>query len=127
MFLDPDVGLADPEAGRAPKKLSIGAKDAPKYAFMCELDEFLELRVSVVVYQSFGRSGRCESMEAWRGMPRGRHPSREQPRILRFGSRVFIILPSEAHMALIDERLSGLAATRGPWHNHFNLHCRGSK
>ena len=127
VFLDPDTGLADPEAGRAPKKLSIGTKDAPKYAFMCELDEFLDPKASVVVYQSFGRNDPCESMKDWRNKLCGRHPSREQPRILKFGSRAFIILASQAHAALIDKRLDVMAAPDSPWHNHLKLHCGGSK
>ena len=128
VFLDPDVGLADPGCGKAPRRLSIGTKDAPKYVFMCELDEFLDLNASVVVYQSFGRNDPCNSMKDWRNMLYRRHPHREQPRILKFESRAFIILPTAAHAALIDKRLSELTATgSSPWHNHFKPHCRGSK
>ena len=127
VFLDPDVGLADPTPRDAPKKLSVGTKEAPKYAFMCELDKFLETKASVVVYQSFARNGPCKSMKDWSDILCRRYPRRERPRILRFGSRAFIILPAEAHAALIDKRLSELAAPGSPWNNHFKLHCRGSK
>ena len=127
VFLDPDVGLADPASGDAPKTLSIGTKDAPKYVFMCELDKFLNLNASVVVYQSFGRNDPCKSMNDWHDMLCGRHPGREQPRILKYGSRAFIILPTAVHAALIDKRLSELTATGSPWHDHFEPHCRGSK
>ena len=126
VFLDPDVGLADPGCGKAPRRLSIGTKDAPKYVFMCELDEFLGLNASVVAYQSFGRNDPCKSMNDWHDMLCGRHPGREQPRILKYGSRAFIILPTAAHATLIDKRLSELTVTGSPWHNHFEPHCRGS-
>ena len=34
--------------------------------------------------------------------------------------------PAPGDAALIDKRLSDLAASGSPWHNHFKLHCRDS-
>lgn len=37
IFLDPDVGLADPQAANAPRELSPRSQDAPRYVYMWEL------------------------------------------------------------------------------------------
>ena len=122
IFLDPDVGLADPEADNAPRKLSPRSQDAPKYVFMSELDEFLVSDSSVVVYQSFGRADRCKSMREWYEALRYRYPNRVPPKILRFGSRGFIILPAAAQATIIDKRLHELTGDKNPWCEHFSLH-----
>ena len=122
IFLDPDVGMADPEAGKAPKELSLRRQDAPKYVYMYELDKFLQTESSVVVYQSFGRTNHYESMRTWRKMLCDRYPERVPPEIVRFGSRAFIILPAAAHATTIDRRLQELTVDKNPWREHFSLY-----
>ena len=122
IFLDPDVGMADPEADNAPKKLSPRSQEAPKYVYMCELDEFLMLDSSIIVYQSFGRADRCQSMRAWRKMLCNRYPDRLPPEIVRFGSRAFIILPAAAHATIVGRRLQELMGPRSPWGKHLSLY-----
>ena len=99
VFLDPDTGMAH-EDGRAPKELSRMHRDAPGYVFVDEIEGFVDRGQSVVIYQSYHQNfSRQEQEEAWRRL----FP--DQPsRIREFGSRAFIILPSEAHKDLIDDR-----------------------
>ena len=120
IFLDPDVGMADPEAGKAPRRLSPRSQDAPQYVFMSELDEFLVTGSSVVVYQSLGRAKRGDSMRTWYEMLCNRYPERVQAEIVRFGSRAFVILPAKAHETIIDNRLQELTGDKNPWRQHFN-------
>ena len=100
VFLDPDTGMAH-EDGRAPKQLSRTDRNAPKYAFVDEIEPFVDGGQSVVIYQSFHRNAsRCDQKVAWRRL----FPDHDL-RIREFGSRAFILLPIEAHMNLINDRL----------------------
>lgn len=54
VFLDPDTGLADSQ-GRAPRRnISYGLTRAPRYAFVCELEELIGPARTIAWYQSFG-------------------------------------------------------------------------
>ena len=100
VFLDPDAGMAH-EDGRAPKQLSRTDSDAPRYAFVDEIEAFVEGGQSVVVYQSFHQSASYPEQKAsWRRL----FPDRDAM-IREFGRRAFVILPTEAHMNLIGDRL----------------------
>ena len=122
VFLDPDVGLSDPEAGNAPRKLSLRSQDAPKYVFMWELDELLRRESSVIVYQSFARADPSCSIREWCEMLCMRHPRRAPPKIVSFQSRAFVILATADHAAIIDRRLRELTGRGSPWGDHFRLH-----
>ena len=123
VFLDPDVGLADPATGKAPRKLSLRSQDAPKYVFMWELDEFLRQESSVIVYQSFPRADPSDSIREWREILCTRYPRRVLPNIVTFQSRAFVILATADHAAIIDRRLRELTGRGSPWGNRFRLHC----
>lgn len=100
VFLDPDTGMAH-EDGSAPKKLSRTDRNAPRYAFVDEIEAFLNGGQSVVIYQSFHRNAsRRDQKASWRRL----FPDQDS-RIREFDSRAFIVLPTEAHMNLIDDRL----------------------
>lgn len=121
VFLDPDTGLADPEASRAPKKLSHGSKEAAKYAFVCELQEFIDPERTVAWYQSFGRNGdHLRQAQEWRGRLGQALPLGDRPlHIMEYKSRAFVILPGEDDEEIVVERLNSLVATASPWHCHF--------
>ena len=121
IFLDPDVGIADPEKDRAPKRTSYRRKDAPKYIFLSDINEFMHGK-TVVVYQSFGRSNSHDQMEKWTIQLRNAFPQ-VSPSILKFNSRAFIILPAAEHANLIDERVGKMLD--GPWKQHFTPHRAG--
>ena len=109
VFLDPDTGMAH-EDGRAPKQLSRTDREAPRYAFIDEIEAFVDSGQSVVIYQSFHQNAsRREQKASWQR----RFPDHDS-RIREFGSRAFILLPAEAHMNLIDDRL-------GSWSQHFAI------
>ena len=109
VFLDPDTGMAH-EDGSAPKQLSRTDRDAPRFAFVDEIEAFVDGGQSVVVYQSFHRNASHRDQKAsWQRL----FPDRG-PMIREFGSRAFVILPTKAHMNLIDDRLR-------LWRQHFAI------
>lgn len=118
IFLDPDVGMADPEKEKAPKRTSYRRKDAPKYIFFSDIGTFMQGR-TVVIYQSFGRRNSHDQMAKWTIQLRNTFP-KVSPSILKFNSRAFIILPAAEHATLIDERLAKMLD--GPWGQHFTPH-----
>ncbi len=125
VFLDPDVGVADPEKDRAPKQTSYRRKDASQYVFLSEISKFMQGK-TVIIYQSFGRKiSHLNQMKKWEIQLRKEFPQ-VSPCILKFNSqspRAFIILPAAQHADLIDERLAKMLA--GPWKQHFERYAGG--
>lgn len=118
IFLDPDIGMADPQKGKAPKTASYQSREATKYVFLSEIATFVQGR-TVVIYQSFGRSNSHDQLENWDILLRNAFPQ-VSPSILKFNSRAFIILPAAKHATLIDQRLRKMLD--GPWQHHFTPH-----
>ena len=110
VFVDPDVGLAPATA-----------KNSPAHARLAEIKPVVERAQTLVIYQSFGRSGKHpQQMARWmKSLPRA-FSFEGIVRILRFrpcSPRAFIILPAAEHADLIDERLAKMLD--GPWGQHF--------
>lgn len=100
VFLDPDTGMAH-EHRSAPKRLSRTQRDSPSYAFVDEVEAFMHAGQSVVVYQSFSRnSSRDDQKASWRQL----FPDRSVM-IREFGSRAFVILPTEGQTDFVQNRL----------------------
>ena len=115
VFVDPDVGLAPATA-----------KNSPAHARLAEIKPVVERAQTLVVYQSFGRSGKHpEQMARWMESLPQALSFEGIVRILRFrpcSPRAFIILPTAEHADLIDERLAKML--KGPWYPHFEC-CPG--
>ena len=118
IFLDPDVGVADPEKDRAPKQTSYRRKDASQYVFLSDIIAFTQGKI-VIIYQSFGRSTYHDQMAKWSMQLRNAFPQ-VSPIMLNFKAhhpRAFIILPAARHAKKIDARLAKML--KGPWGQHF--------
>ena len=116
VFVDPDVGLAPATAG-----------NSPAHARLAEIKPVVARAQTLVIYQSFGRSGKHpEQMARWMESLPQALSFEGIVRILRFrpcSPRAFIILPAAEHADLIDERLAKMLA--GPWKQHFKRYPEG--
>lgn len=121
LFLDPDTGLADPKADRAPRKLTHGSKEAARYAFICELEALIDLKQTIVIYQSLGRKKkdtRDKQIDRWQNEYLKKLDLDTDPRIVTTSKRAFIILPARHHLECVDNRLDVLVKC---WGGYFRL------
>ena len=113
VFLDPDNGLAPPSAGRS----------SLKHVYLHEVEAFVRLGQTVVVYHHLGRHKPHEDqMREWSG--RLRTELDVEPRVLRYGKgtgRVYFIVPADAHAETISERLKRFAQSLWFERRHFTL------
>jgi len=116
VFVDPDVGLAPATAG-----------NSPAHARLAEIKPIVARAQTLVIYQSFGRSGKHpEQMARWMESLPQALSFEGIVRILRFrpcSPRAFIIIPAAEHAETIDKRLAKML--KGPWHPHFECYPRG--
>ena len=113
VYLDPDTGIAQDESKMYRKK-------GPKYAYISDIQRFWSREKSVVVYHHLGHSNVGEQVRRKKEQLRG-IPGVGAVIALRFGSRIFFILPQKCHLARIESRVKGLAADRLGWGRHFEL------
>ena len=118
VFFDPDNGLEI----RSKKKHH---KKAPKYVYWDEIAPFQERerKQSVVIYQHCGRNGKHDEQIRKRFKQ-----AKEQLRYgknaiaLRYGSRAFIIVPTDDHRDAIDYAVKNLL--NSPWGDTRRKHFK---
>ena len=113
VFVDPDNGLS--------KTANRFGKKGPKSVFMDDLIPYVHRGQSVVIYHHLGRQGTAEQqIESWSaelGEQLGRVPW--SLRFHRGSARVFFVIPSDEHEAVLDARIRDFC--HGPWNQHFCL------
>ena len=114
VFLDPDNGL-EPQ--------SISTTNAPKYAYLSEVEKWFGRGQSVVVYHHLGRNGtHAEQIARW--LKRLGHrfgPAEIFALHFRRGTaRAFFVLATECYAPILRERAQALADST--WSKHFDLH-----
>ena len=114
VFLDPDNGL-EPQ--------SISTTNAPKYAYLSEVEKWFGRGQSVVVYHHLGRNGtHPEQIALWLKRLGQRFGPAEifALRFRRGTSRAFFVLATAEHAGVLRKRAKALTAA--PWSEHFDLH-----
>ena len=113
VFLDPDNGLS--------ATMNRFHKKGPKFVFMEDLIPYVHRGQSLVIYHHLGRQGTAEQqIESWSaelGEQLGRVPW--SLRFHRGSARVFFVIPSDEHEAVLDARMRDFC--QGPWNQHFCL------
>lgn len=117
-----DLVFLDPDNGIAPYGLTQGNRRGQAYVFPEEIPPFLARGQSLIIYHHLSRR--------WNAATQISHlfnrllGLNERPlfalRFHRGGSRIFIIIPSEAHRSLLEQRAE-LLVSDSPWAEHFTL------
>jgi hypothetical protein len=111
VFLDPDNGLA-------PRSMPKSRTAACHYVYPEEIATLRTRGQSVLVYHHLSRQRTAKQQ-----IQDGLSPLGGDARAFRFhrgGSRVFFLLPSPPHRALLAERIH--AFLQSPWKEHFTLY-----
>jgi hypothetical protein len=106
VFFDPDNGVEVRSHGPCTK---VGAK----YAFAAEIQPFLQRDQSIVVYQHLNRSGSADD-QARKGIARLNTLAKGRQgwaiSFHAFSVRIYLILPSEKHSAMLREHCQGFVS-----------------
>ena len=113
VFLDPDKGLAPPSAARS----------STEHAFVHEVEAFVGRGQSVVVYHHLGRTAKHPvQMREWTERLTRELRLDSEPHVLwyrRGTARAYFVIPTDAHVRAIGERLQRFGQSRWFEHRHF--------
>ena len=111
VFLDPDNGFGREEWNYR--------KSGPKFAYLDDLQAFWDRGQSLVLYQHLGMNVPAVDSIRDRSVELRRALNVVETFALRFGSRVFFVIPQPMHEGYLRARIGRLL--RGPWGGHFQL------
>lgn len=111
---DTDIVYLDPDTGIGPDEKKF-LKPGLKYAYLSDIQEFWCKGKSIVVYQHLGHANANDQIRAKKAALR----QFTEPIALKYGARVFFILPQPCHRPRIEARVRRMAADRLGWGRHF--------